>query len=269
MDPASLSVNNARQAVLSAHGVTKRFGSIVALEQADFDLMAREIVGVIGDNGAGKSTLVRALGGALKPDAGEIRIEGAAVRLRSPAEARNAGIEVVHQGLALCTSLSISDNIFLAREWRSRGARGTLFRSLDNAAMHAEARVRIEALGLPSIPDVRQSVETLSGGQRQVIAIARAATFAARVLIMDEPMAALSVREIGRTLDLIRELRTRGMSIALVSHNIQGIFEVADRVHIYQSGRKVATLNAIDHSPADAMDIMSSSKHPCIDSHAH
>ncbi|HEY7646439.1 MAG TPA: ATP-binding cassette domain-containing protein, partial [Hyphomicrobiales bacterium] len=181
--------------IMTARGLIKRYGRVTALDQADFDLYPGEILAVIGDNGAGKSSLIKALCGALIPDAGEIRLAGEVVQFRSPIEAREAGIETVYQNLALSPALSIADNMFLGREIRSSGPLGQLFRLLDRTAMQKFAREKLNELGLMTIQNINQPVETLSGGQRQGVAVARAAAFARRVVIMDEPTAALGVKE--------------------------------------------------------------------------
>ena len=185
------------RAILRARGLVKRFGRVVALDGADFDLLPGEVLAVIGDNGAGKSTLIKALAGAITPDAGQIFIKEREVHFHSPIEARREGIETVHQTLALAPSLSIADNLFLGREIRQKGLLGRLFRRLDRARMQREARRHLSALGLLTIQDINQAVETLSGGQRQGVAVARAAAFGSRVIIMDEPTAALGVKEFG------------------------------------------------------------------------
>ena len=248
--------------ILQTRGITKRFGRVVALDHSDFDLMPGEVLGVIGDNGAGKSTLIKVIAGAITPDAGEIILEGKQVRFHGPEDARAAGIETVYQDLALAPALSIADNLFLGREMRKAGLLGRWFRLLDRRAMQQLARQRLSELGLLTIQNIRQPVETLSGGQRQGVAVARAAAFGSRVIIMDEPTAALGVKESRRVLELIREIRRRGMPVILISHNMPHVFEVADRIHIHRLGRRIAVINPRDYSMSDAVAIMTGAMAP-------
>jgi fructose transport system ATP-binding protein len=242
--------------VLQARNLVKRYGRVTALDHADFDLLPREILAVIGDNGAGKSSLIKALVGAIVPDEGEILLDGSVVRFRSPLEARKAGIETVFQNLALSPSLSIADNLFLGRERQSSGLWGRLFRSLDQRGMRAEARQALSGLGLTTVQNISQTVETLSGGQRQGVAVARAAAFATRVIIMDEPTAALGVKESRKVLELILEVRSKGLPVVLISHNMPHVFEVADRIHIHRLGRRACVIKPKEHSMSDAVAIM-------------
>ena len=242
--------------VLAARGLVKRYGRVTALDHADFDLYPGEILGVIGDNGAGKTTLIKALTGAIAPDQGEILLDGRPVTFRSPIEARAAGIETVYQNLALSPALTIADNMFLGRELRVDGLFGRLFKLLDRARMQREARAALTRLGLMTIQNINQPVETLSGGQRQGVAIARAATFGRHVVIMDEPTAALGVKESRRVLDLIRDVRRNGLPVVLISHNMPHVFEVADRIHIHRLGRRHAVVRPAEISMSDAVAIM-------------
>lgn len=219
------------QPILSARGLMKRYGQVVAMNGADFDLYPGEITAVIGDNGAGKSTLIKALSGAVVPDHGQIFLEGKEVHFKRPDDARNAGIETVYQNLALSPALSIADNMFLGREWRKPGLLGKVFRKMDHARMQDFARDKLNDLGLMTIQNINQAVETLSGGQRQGVAVARAAAFGSKVIILDEPTAALGVKESRRVLELIQDVRSRGIPIILISHNMPHVFEVADRIH--------------------------------------
>lgn len=241
--------------LLSARGLVKRYGRVVALNNADFDLAAGEILAVIGDNGAGKSTLIRALSGAMRPDAGGIFIDGRAAHFESPLDARTWGIETVYQNLALAPSLSIADNLFLGRELRRRGLPGRL-RLLDHAAMRKEAQRLLNNLGLFTIQNINQPVETLSGGQRQGVAVARAVAFGGRVVIMDEPTAALGVKESRRVLDLIVGVRARGVAVVLISHNMPHVWEVADRIHVHRLGARAAVISPQTHNMADGVAIM-------------
>jgi fructose transport system ATP-binding protein len=234
----------------------------VALDHADFSLKPNEILAVIGDNGAGKSTLIKALCGAVIPDAGEIRLDGKVVHFRSPLEARLAGIETVYQDLALSPALSIADNMFLGRELRSEGVLGKVFRRLDRGRMQKIAREKLSELGLMTIQNINQAVETLSGGQRQGVAVARAAAFGSRVVIMDEPTAALGVKESRRVLELMQDVRQRGLPIVLISHNMPHVFEVADRIHIHRLGQRIAVINPKDFSMSDAVAIMTGAMAP-------
>ena len=248
--------------ILEARGLVKRYGRVVALDQADFALNPNEILGVIGDNGAGKSTLIKALCGAVVPDQGEILLEGRPVHFRSPLEARRVGIETVYQDLALSPALSIADNMFLGRELRKSGLAGTVFRRLDLTGMQKRAREALSDLGLMTIQNISQAVETLSGGQRQGVAVARAAAFGSRVVIMDEPTAALGVKESRRVLDLMGRLKAKGLPIVLISHNMPHVFEVADRIHIHRLGRRIAVINPKDFSMSDAVAIMTGAMQP-------
>jgi fructose transport system ATP-binding protein len=246
--------------IMTARGLIKRYGRVTALDQADFDLYPGEILAVIGDNGAGKSSLIKALCGALIPDAGEIRLAGEVVQFRSPIEAREAGIETVYQNLALSPALSIADNMFLGREIRSPGPLGQLFRLLDRGAMAKFAREKLNELGLMTIQNINQPVETLSGGQRQGVAVARAAAFARRVVIMDEPTAALGVKEGRRVLDLILDVKRKGLSIVLISHNMPHVFEIADRIHIHRLGRRLTIIDPRAYTMSDAVAFMTGAK---------
>ncbi len=241
--------------VLEARGLVKRYGQVTALDGADFELLPGEILAVIGDNGAGKSTLIKALSGAIVPDEGEILLDGAPVRFNTPIDARRAGIETVYQDLAVAPALDIAENLFLGREIRRPGPLGSWFRMLDRRRMLNEAAAHMADLKI-GIRSMRQPVETLSGGQRQGVAVARSAAFARHVVIMDEPTAALGVKESGMVLDLIRQVRDRGLPVILISHNMPHVFEVADRIHIHRLGRRVAVIKPADFSMGDAVAIM-------------
>jgi fructose transport system ATP-binding protein len=255
-------MNGAATPLLSAHGLVKRYGRVTALDHADFDLYPGEILAVIGDNGAGKSTLIKALTGAVIPDHGEIRLEGRPVSFRSPLDARRAGIETVYQNLALSPALSIADNLFLGREQRDKGILGRVFFKLDRARMQREARDKLNSLGLTTIQNINQAVETLSGGQRQGIAVARAAAFGSRVIIMDEPTAALGVKEARRVLELIQDVKRKGLPIVLISHNMPHVFELADRIHIHRLGRRICVVDPKTCSMPEAVAIMTGAQAP-------
>jgi fructose transport system ATP-binding protein len=250
------------QPILTARGLVKRYGRVTALDQADFELYPNEILAVIGDNGAGKSSLIKALCGAVTPDEGEITLEGKVVHFKSPLDGRNAGIETVYQNLALSPALSIADNMFLGREIRKKGILGEWFRMLDKSAMEKRARDKLSELGLMTIQNISQAVETLSGGQRQGVAVARAAAFGSKVIIMDEPTAALGVKESRRVLELILDVKKRGLPIVLISHNMPHVFEVADRVHIHRLGRRHAIIDPKRTSSSDAVAIMTGAMTP-------
>jgi fructose transport system ATP-binding protein len=269
MDPEGFGMSNDNQTVKSAstpivqaRGLVKRYGRVVALDNADFDLLPGEILAVIGDNGAGKSSLIRALSGAMMPDAGEIRLNGEKVTFHSPLDARGAGIETVYQTLALSPSLSIADNMFLGRELRRGGPLGSVCRILDRKAMQRIAREKLTELGLLTVQNINQRVETLSGGQRQGVAVARAAAFGSRVMIMDEPTAALGVKESRRVLELILDVRRRGVSIVLISHNMPHVFEIADRIHIHRLGRRLTVIDPKSYTMSDAVSFMTGARLP-------
>jgi fructose transport system ATP-binding protein len=241
--------------VLEGAGLTKRYGHVTAMEGCDFELRAGEIMAVIGDNGAGKSTLIKALSGALIPDEGTIRLDGKDVRFHSPLDARRQGIETVYQDLAVAPALTIAENLFLGREIRRAGPAGSVFRMLARGRMLDEAQKYMEQLGI-GIRSMRQAVETLSGGQRQGVAVARAAAFAKHVVIMDEPTAALGVKESRMVLDLILRIRERGLPVILISHNMPHVFEVSDRIHIQRLGRRAALVETKSIEMPDAVAIM-------------
>ncbi|WP_299650817.1 ATP-binding cassette domain-containing protein [uncultured Jannaschia sp.] len=248
--------------MLKARGLIKRYGRVTALDRCDFDLMPGEILAVIGDNGAGKSSLIKALSGAVVPDAGEIQLEGRHVRFTSPTHGREAGIETVYQTLAMSPALSIADNMFMGREIRRQGVLGSVFRMLDRPAMENFARRKLSDLGLMTIQNINQPVETLSGGQRQGVAVARAAAFGSKVIILDEPTAALGVKESRKVLDLILDVKSRGIPIILISHNMPHVFEVADRIHIHRLGRRLTVIDPKDYSMSDAVAFMTGAKLP-------
>jgi fructose transport system ATP-binding protein len=248
--------------LLTARGLVKRYGRVTALDRADFDLYPGEILAVIGDNGAGKSSLIKAISGAMTPDEGEIRLEGRPVEFRSPMEARAAGIETVYQNLALSPALSIADNMFLGREIRRQGPLGRWLRMLDRPEMERRARDKLTELGLMTIQNIGQAVETLSGGQRQGVAVARAAAFGSKVVIMDEPTAALGVKESRRVLELILDVKKRGLPIVLISHNMPHVFEVADRIHIHRLGRRLCVIDPAQYTMSDAVAFMTGAKEP-------
>ena len=248
--------------ILQGKNLVKRYGRVTALDHSDFELYPGEVLAVIGDNGAGKSSLVKALCGAVIPDAGEVLLDGQTIHFSSPMEAREAGIEMVYQTLALSPALSIADNMFLGREIRKEGFFGKWFRKLDRPAMNKFARDKLSELGLMTIQNISQAVETLSGGQRQGVAVARAAAFATKLVIMDEPTAALGVRESRRVLELIRDVRDRGMPIILISHNMPHVWEVSDRIHVHRLGKRIAIIKPDTHSMSEGVAIMTGALDP-------
>jgi fructose transport system ATP-binding protein len=248
--------------VLKARNMVKRFGKVTALDRCDFDLMPGEILAVIGDNGAGKSVMIKSLTGALQVDAGEMYLEGERYHFASPIDARKAGIETVYQTLAMSPALSIADNMFMGRELRQDGFMGKILRRLDKQAMEKFAREKLSDLGLMTIQNINQAVETLSGGQRQGVAVARAAAFGSKVIILDEPTAALGVKESRRVLELILDVKSRGIPIILISHNMPHVFEVADRVHVHRLGKRLCVIDPKDYTMSDAVAFMTGAKEP-------
>jgi fructose transport system ATP-binding protein len=248
--------------MLKARGLVKRYGSVTAIDHADFDLYPGEVLAVIGDNGAGKSSLIKAVSGATIPDTGDVWLDGEKVNFRSPNEARDHGIETVYQNLALSPALSIADNMFLGREIRKEGFLGKWCRMLDKSKMQKIARDKLTELGLMTIQNINQAVESLSGGQRQGVAVARAAAFGSQVIILDEPTAALGVKESRKVLELIQDVKSRGTPIVLISHNMPHVFEVADRIHIHRLGQRCAVVDPKTISMSDAVAIMTGAMEP-------
>jgi fructose transport system ATP-binding protein len=230
-------------ALIQARGLTKYYGTIVASEEVDFDLGHGEIVAIVGDNGAGKSTLVKMISGAVTPDAGEIRVEGRVADIRSPIEARAHGIETIYQDLAMPPNLDVVTNIYLGRERRRRGPLGWLG-VIDRKSMRSDVGSHLADLSI-NIPKLAGSpVASLSGGQRQSVAIARAMVWASKVLIMDEPTAALGVKQSAAVLEIVKQIRDRGISVVIISHILPHVLELADRIVVMRHGRKVADVPA-------------------------
>ena len=247
--------------VMQAKGLVKRYGQVVALDGSDFELRAGEILAVIGDNGAGKSSLIKALSGATIPDEGEVLLDGQRVQFKSPIDARRAGIETVYQDLAVAAAMTIAENLFLGRELRREGFLGRWLRMLDKKKMLAESVARMQDLKV-GIRSMTQAVETLSGGQRQCVAVARAAAFAEHVVILDEPTAALGVKEGNMVLELIRRVRDKGLPVILISHNLPHVFEIADRIHVARLGKRAAVLNPKTISMSDTVAVMTGAMPP-------
>jgi ABC-type sugar transport system ATPase subunit len=219
--------------LLSISHLVKRFGAVEALSGVDLEVPAGEVTALIGDNGAGKSTLIKTISGIWQPDAGQIRWDGHPVRIRGPKGATALGIATVYQDLALCDNLDIVQNMFLGREPRRYGL-------LDENTMEREARETLSDLSVTTVRSIRQAVGSLSGGQRQAVAVARAVMQNARLVILDEPTAALGVAQTAVVLDLIRSLKSRGIAVLLISHNLNDVFEVADRIAVLYLGRMAA-----------------------------
>jgi fructose transport system ATP-binding protein len=242
--------------ILEAEGLVKLFGRVVGLRGVDLRLFPGEVLAVIGDNGAGKSTLIKCLSGAMVPDRGTIKVNGTETRFRSTQDAREAGIETVYQTLAVAPALDIASNLYLAREIRRPGIAGSVFRMLDKKAMEKHSEEHIKNLGISTLQNIHQAVETLSGGQRQVVAVARTGAFGSKVAILDEPTAALGVRETEQVLRLVRDLREQGLGVILISHNMPNVFETADRIHVQRLGGRAAVISPETHSMQDAVAIM-------------
>lgn len=245
-----------RTPVLSAKRLVKTYGHVVGLDGVSLDLYAGEVLAIIGDNGAGKTTLIKCLTGAEVPDDGELRLDGAPVQFRRPQDARDAGIETVYQSLAVSPALDVAANMYLGREIRRPGPLGSVFRMLDTKTMRKNARAELTRLGISTLQDVTVAIENLSGGQRQAVAVARAAAFGSKVVVLDEPTAALGVRESNQVLELIKRLRDSGVPVILISHNMPHVFEVADRIHIQRLGKRAGTITPASHTMSEAVAIM-------------
>ncbi len=241
------------QPILQVKDLYKRFGGLVAVDHVSLDIHPGEVVGLLGDNGAGKSTLIKMISGAYKPDGGHILLNGEVVSFATPLEARRRGIETIYQDLALCENLDASANIFLGRE-RMRHQLGFL-RVLDRPFMLRQARQVLDQLDI-RIPELRHPIRQLSGGQRQAVSIARAVYWNAHLMIMDEPTAALGVPEQLKVLELIRTLRHQGVPVILISHNMQDVFAVADRVIVMRRGSKAGEARISDTNENDVVGLM-------------
>ena len=244
------------QPVVQARNLVLTFGRVVGLNNADLDLFPGEVLAVIGDNGAGKSTLIKCISGVYTPDSGQILVEGKEVQMRSAQDARAHGIETVYQTLAVAPALDIASNLYLGREVRRAGIMGKVFRQLDHAGMRKQAKEEMQKLGIGTLQDMQQAVETLSGGQRQAVSVARTQLFGSKVIILDEPTAALGVRESNQVLKMIEGLRDRGFAVILISHNMPQVFSVADRIHVQRLGTRAAVVTPTSHTMNDAVAIM-------------
>jgi fructose transport system ATP-binding protein len=245
-----------RRVVLEAKNLVKTYGRVVGLDGVSLQLFEGEVLAIIGDNGAGKSTLIKCLTGAELPDSGELLLEGKQMHFKRPQDARAHGIETVYQNLAVSPALDVASNLYLGREQRRKGVLGSVFRMLDTPGMRKRATAEIERLGISTLQDVTVAVENLSGGQRQAVAVARAAAFGSKVVVLDEPTAALGVRESNQVLELVKRLRDQGIPVILISHNMPHVFEVADRIHIQRLGKCAGTITPGSHNKTEAVAIM-------------
>lgn len=233
--------------ILQMRGISKRFGAVQALSNVDFEVYLGEVVALVGDNGAGKSTLIKTIAGAYRPDSGQYIFDGHEVSVPTPRDATRLGIETVYQDLALCDNLDVVANLYLGRE-RVRPIVPGLLRQIDEVTMEREALRVINELHV-RIPSIRSQIATLSGGQRQSVAVARAVMWNSRVVLLDEPTAALGVEQTRQVKDLIRRLRERGLGVVVISHNLADVFDISDRIIVLRLGQRVATFNTQDTTP--------------------
>ena len=248
-DDSRRSNPEARPPLLELRGIDKNFGPVQALRGVDLEVTAGQVTALVGDNGAGKSVLIKTIAGIHTPERGQIYWEGRAVSIRTPREAAELGIQTVYQDLALCDNLDIVQNMFLGRERLHLGV-------LDEDAMEKDAAATLASLEVTTVRSIRQSVASLSGGQRQSVAVARAVMWNSKLVIMDEPTAALGVAQTRQVLDLIKRLARQGLAVILVSHNLNDVFEVADRVAVLHLGRRVSTGPVSDYDPQIVVDLM-------------
>lgn len=234
---------DASPALMELRNISKNFGAVQALDGVDFEVRAGEVVALVGDNGAGKSTLVKTVSGNLRPTSGEIRFGGEPVELHSPADAAEVGVATIYQDLALCDNLDVVGNLFLGRNTKRRVGP---FKVLDRVAMEQRTLEVLASLGVTTVRDVRAPVATLSGGQRQSIAVARAVMWHSQVVLLDEPTAALGVEQTAQVLALVKRLREENLGVVLISHNLSDVFEVADRITVLRLGKNVASFDAAD-----------------------
>ena len=244
-----------RVPVLQARGISKRFGNVQALSSVDLELFPGELMGLVGDNGAGKSTLIKILSGAMQPDGGEVRIRGELVHIDSPTHARSLGIETVYQDLALIPMQDVAENLFLGREVCVGGWLARIVPIINVRSMRRQARDQLAELGI-GLRSVRQRVDTLSGGQRQAVALARAVMFGRGIVILDEPTAALGVRESKALLELVSSLKQRDISIIMISHNLPQLFEITTRIMVMRSGRRSGVLSTAEAETDDVLRLM-------------
>jgi ABC-type sugar transport system ATPase subunit len=240
--------------LLRAMNLTKRFGGLTAVNKVSLDVYPGEVVGLVGDNGAGKSTLIKMISGVYQPDEGKIDFDGQEMVLNNPREARTIGIETIYQDLALAENLDVSSNIFLGREVKKPFV-GNMIKTLDRHYMRRESTTVLDRLGI-QVPSLTQQTRNLSGGQRQAVAIARAIYWNARLMIMDEPTAALGVAEQRKVLMLVRTLRDQGVPVIIISHNMQDIFAVADRIVTMRRGLKVGERKAAETTVDEIVSLM-------------
>jgi len=244
--------------LLELEKVSKRFGPVQALDRVDFAVHAGEVIGLVGDNGAGKSTLVKTIAGIHSPDGGAIRFNGEEVRIKGPQDATELGVATVYQDLALCDNLDVVANLFLGREQVSPGP-GQVSRQLDEAKMEHETADLLSNLAV-TIPSLRSEVGTLSGGQRQQVAVARSLLGEPKVVLLDEPTAALGVAQTRQVLDLVRRLAEQGLGVVLISHNMADVFEVADRISTLYLGRLVADLPAKETTHSQVVELITAGR---------
>ncbi len=241
----------AGEPILRMHGISKRFGAVQALTDVDFEVYPGEVVALVGDNGAGKSTLIKCVAGTHTPDEGTILFEGREVKIHTPADATRLGIETVYQDLALCDNLDVVQNMFLGRELTARMAPS--LEVLSKLKMEQRSLEVLKSLDVTTIGSVRTKVAALSGGQRQSVAISRAVMWNSKLVILDEPTAALGVAQTGQVLALIGRLRERGLGVVVITHNLHEVFEIADRIIVLRLGRRVATFNHAETTPEDVV----------------
>jgi len=246
---------DASHPVLEARHIQRNFGAVVAIADASLTLNRGEVLGLVGDNGAGKSTLLKILSGVLVPTAGDIFIEGREVKLKRAQDALEAGIETVYQDLALVDTMSAYQNVYLGREERAKNPVARFLDLVDDREMRRRSREVLEALKV-KVPSINVSVKGMSGGQRQCLAIARALLWGRRIVILDEPTAALGVRESGQVLDVIRDLKRHNVSVIVVTHNMQQLVEVADRVTVMRLGRSIATRTIKDTNVSEIVGLI-------------